>query len=74
MDGLRGNIGASGTSNNGLNLSRKTSQSMESNDVRDEDIRESMAEKNDRSINLPTGYILATKSNSKSILTQTIDT
>ena len=48
---------------------KHVNESVESNDGRDEDIRESMAERHDRSINLPTNYVLASKSNSKSLLT-----
>ena len=45
---------------------QQMNESVESNDAQDEDIRESMVEK--KSINLPTGYVLATKSNSKTLI------
>lgn len=46
---------------------RVLNESLESNNAQDEDIRESLVERN-LIINLPTGYVLATKSNSKSLL------
>ena len=53
-------------SNNDLKL-KLLNESAESNNAQDEDIRESLVERN-LIINLPTGYVLATKSNSKSLL------